>query len=55
MKGSAVGNASLMQVTERNFGARAMYLTYQYVYGQQPRIRQPKPDEQPLQGSSGFP
>ena len=51
----STGNASLMQVTERNFGARAMYLTYQYVYGQQPRIRQPKPDEQPLQGSSGFP
>ena len=50
----STGNASLMQVTERNFGARAMYVTYQYVYGQQPRIRQPKPDEQP-QGSSGFP
>ena len=43
----STGNANLMQVTERNFGSRAVYVTYQYVYGQQPRIRQPKPDEQP--------
>lgn len=48
------GNASVVQLTERNFGARAVYVTYQYVYGQQPRIRQPKPEDQP-QASSGFP
>ena len=50
----STGNANLMQVTERNFGSRAAYITYQYVYGQQPRLRQPKPDEQP-QGTTGFP
>ncbi len=48
------GNDNVIQISERNFGARAVYVTYQYVYGQQPRIRQARPDDQP-QGSSGFP
>jgi outer membrane receptor protein involved in Fe transport len=39
------GDETLTQITERNFGNRAAYLTFQWNYGQTPRIRQPKPDE----------
>jgi outer membrane receptor protein involved in Fe transport len=39
------GDANITQLTERNFGNRAAYVTFQYNYGQQPRVRQPKPDE----------
>ncbi|MEO6527443.1 MAG: TonB-dependent receptor [Gemmatimonadaceae bacterium] len=39
------GTATLTQVTERNFGNRAAYLSFQYSYGQTPRVRQPKPEE----------
>ncbi|HEV7993792.1 MAG TPA: TonB-dependent receptor [Gemmatimonadaceae bacterium] len=39
------GDAKLTQITERNMGNRAAYLTFQYNYGQTPRVRQPKPDE----------
>jgi len=39
------GDSNLTQITERNFGNRAAYLTFQYNYGQTPRVRQPKPDE----------
>ena len=34
------GTSTLTQITERNFGNRAAYLTFQYNYGQQPRVRQ---------------
>ena len=46
------GDAKLSQVTERNFGNRAAYFTFQYNYGQAPRVRQPKPDEN-ASGNSG--
>ena len=39
------GDETLTQITERNFGNRAAYLTFQWNYGQTPRIRQPKPEE----------
>jgi ferric enterobactin receptor len=39
------GDSNILQITERNFGNRAAYLTFQYNYGQAPRVRQPKPDE----------
>jgi ferric enterobactin receptor len=39
------GDAKLTQITERNMGNRAAYVTFQYNYGQTPRIRQPRPDE----------
>ena len=39
------GDSNITQITERNFGNRAAYLTFQYNYGQAPRVRQPKPDE----------
>ena len=33
-------NPLLQQVTERNFGARAVALSYTYNFGQQPRLQQ---------------
>ena len=49
------GQDGLTQITERNMGNRAAYLTYQWNYGQTPRIRQPRPDDQPQpQGGAGF-
>jgi outer membrane receptor protein involved in Fe transport len=49
------GDANLTQITERNFGNRAAYLTFQYNYGQTPRIRQPRPEDNPQPaGGGGF-
>ena len=48
------GNSTLTQITERSFGQRAAYLTFQYNYGQQPRIRQSAPQEQQQQQGGGF-
>ena len=39
------GTSTLTQITERNFGNRAAYLTFQWNYGQQPRVRQPRPED----------
>jgi outer membrane receptor protein involved in Fe transport len=47
------GTSTLTQVTERNPGVRGAFLTFQYNYGQQPRVRQPQ-QEQPQQGGGGF-
>jgi outer membrane receptor protein involved in Fe transport len=49
------GTSTLTQITERNFGNRAAYLTFQWNYGQQPRVRQPQPQENGgQQGGGGF-
>ena len=48
------GTSTLTQITERNFGNRAAYLTFQYNYGQQPRVRQSRPDDQPQPAGGGF-
>ena len=48
------GNETLMQSTKRTFGVRGTFLSFQYNFGQQPRIRQPQPQDQPPP-SSGFP
>ncbi|HUQ45735.1 MAG TPA: TonB-dependent receptor [Gemmatimonadaceae bacterium] len=45
------GDDNVTQLTERRFGSRTLFLTYQYNYGQAPRIRQPRPDDQPQSGS----
>ena len=34
------------QSTRRNFGARGAFLTFSYNFGQQPRVRSPRPSEQ---------
>ena len=47
------GTSTLMQITERNPGVRGAFLTFQYNYGQPPRVRQPQQD-QPQQGGGGF-
>jgi ferric enterobactin receptor len=48
------GDDNLLQITERKFGVRAVHLTYQYAFGQTPRVRQPRPEPQEPQGG-GFP
>jgi ferric enterobactin receptor len=43
-----------VQETERRFGARAVFLTFNYNFGRPPRIRQPRPDgQQPNQDPTG--
>jgi hypothetical protein len=48
------GDDSVTQITERKFDARAVHLTFQYNFGQAPRVRQPRsePADQP---QTGFP
>jgi ferric enterobactin receptor len=48
------GNDRLIQMTERKFGVRGVFLNYQFTYGQAPRIRQPRPQEE-SQPNTGFP
>jgi ferric enterobactin receptor len=47
------GDDYVIQVTERNFNARMVWLAFQYNYGRPPRLRQPRPDEQGA-SQSGF-
>ncbi len=46
------GNDQIFQLTERRFNSRAVHLTFQYNFGQAPKIRQ-RPQEQPA--TPGFP
>ena len=39
------GDDNLTQITERQFDARAVHLTFQYNFGQAPKIRQRRPDQ----------
>lgn len=48
------GNETLLQSTKRTFGVRGTFLSFQYNFGQQPKIRQPQPQDQPPP-STGFP
>ncbi|HUQ47154.1 MAG TPA: TonB-dependent receptor [Gemmatimonadaceae bacterium] len=48
------GDDNLIQFTERQFGVRAVFLTFQYNFGQTPKFRVPKQDDQP-QAQTGFP
>jgi len=48
------GDDQLIQFTERKFGVRAAFLTFQYNFGQTPKFRGPKQDDQP-QAQTGFP
>jgi outer membrane receptor protein involved in Fe transport len=49
------GDDNVTQLTERTFGSRTIFLSYQYTYGQAPRVRQPRPEDQPQQGGTPFP
>jgi outer membrane receptor protein involved in Fe transport len=47
------GDDKLIQITERQFGVRGTFLSFQYTFGQAPRIRQPQ--QQPQEPQAGFP
>lgn len=47
-----VGDDNVVQLTERTAGVRGVFITYQYLYGQTPRVRQVQQEQQ--QGP-GFP
>jgi outer membrane receptor protein involved in Fe transport len=47
-------NDQIIQVTERQFGVRGTFLSFNYTWGQAPRIRQPQPQDQ-QQPTTGFP
>ena len=47
------GDDNLTQTTARKFGVRATYVTFQYNFGQTPKIRMPK--EEPAQPAPVFP
>lgn len=49
-----VGDANVVQLTERSFDSRSFYLTYQYNFGHVPKFRVPKQDPQP-DSQTGFP
>jgi ferric enterobactin receptor len=49
-----VQDGSVISFTQRRFDVRAVHLTYQYTFGQAPRIRQRPQEAQPEQGV-GFP
>jgi ferric enterobactin receptor len=48
------GNDDITQLTERRFGVRGVFLTFQFNYGQTPKLRQPKQEQQP-DSQTGFP
>ena len=43
--GVRAGDEKVLQVTERNFGARMVWLAFQYNYGRPPRVRQPRQEQ----------
>jgi outer membrane receptor protein involved in Fe transport len=47
------GDDNIIQLTERTFNSRAVHVTFQYNFGQAPRIRQPTQEPQ-QQGGSPF-
>ena len=42
-----VGDDNVQQLTVRKFGVRSAWLTFQFNYGQAPKVREPRPAEQP--------
>jgi outer membrane receptor protein involved in Fe transport len=49
----SAGDDNLTQITTRRFGVRATYVTFQWNYGQAPKIRPPR--EEPAQPAPVFP
>jgi outer membrane receptor protein involved in Fe transport len=45
---------NIFQITEREFDAQSVHLTFQYTFGQAPKVRQPRPD-QGGEPQGGFP
>ena len=48
------GDDNIAQIMERRFDARALHVTFQYNFGQTPKIRQRR-QEQPAESGPGFP
>jgi ferric enterobactin receptor len=48
------GDDNITSFTERSFNSRAVHLTFQYNFGQAPRLRQRRPEAQP-EAQPGFP
>jgi hypothetical protein len=48
------GTETHTQITERSLSNRAANLTFQWNYGQTPRIRQPRPEENTGNQGGGF-
>jgi ferric enterobactin receptor len=48
------GDDNITQITERQWDMRAVHLTFQYNFGQAPRVRQRRP-EQSNDAPVGFP
>jgi outer membrane receptor protein involved in Fe transport len=46
---------NMTQITERNFDARSVQLTFQYTFGKPPRVRQPRSEAGADQPQTGFP
>jgi hypothetical protein len=41
------GDGNITQITERKFGVRATFFTFQYNFGQAPKLRPPRDDAAP--------
>lgn len=50
-----VGDDNVQQLTVRKFGVRSAWLTFQFNYGQAPKIREPRPADQPTGNTPTFP
>jgi ferric enterobactin receptor len=48
------GDDNIIQLTERTFNSRALHVSFQYNFGQAPRLRQRRPEPQ-QEPTSGFP
>jgi hypothetical protein len=40
------GDEKVMQITERNFGSRIVWLAFQFNHGRPPRVRQPRQEQE---------
>ncbi|HET6616522.1 MAG TPA: outer membrane beta-barrel protein, partial [Gemmatimonadota bacterium] len=49
------GDENITQITERQFDARSVHLTFQYNFGSAPKVRQPRPEAQEQPQGGGFP
>jgi outer membrane receptor protein involved in Fe transport len=47
------GDDNILQITDRRFNARALHLTFQYNFGQAPKVRPPR--QEPAEPQAGFP
>ena len=50
-----VGDDNVNQLTVRSFGVRSAWLTFQFNYGQAPKIREPRPEQPPPSSGPTFP